>query len=246
MGGLFRPSKETIEYTFPMTPQQRNVQEAAGTTLTRGLSGQLPAYEGELAPGASPLQEMSFADALRNFPGLSNTLRGIASGGQLDPASNPYLADYVSAAQRPLIENYRDVIAPGVKQAAQAAGSLHSEGRLSETLRTSSDLNAALGDISTRIYAEAYNADADRQLQAVDRLISLTQASADLGGQQRRIESEVDALNYMEWLRVNDPMQYIQLANQFLSAQQPQQAEAFGPSPFGQITDLVGAVGEFF
>ncbi len=98
---------------------------------------------------------------------LSQTL----SGKFLDPASNPFLQATIEAAQRPLLEQFRDVTDPGLRGAFTAAdqrvqgegSSAFARARAIE----SRGLFSALGDISTNIAGQNFQQERARQVQAI-------------------------------------------------------------------------------
>lgn len=122
----------------------------------------------------------------RSGSGLMNagrdTMTSTARGDFLNPESNPYLKSTYDAAARPMVENYRAAVAPGVDAGATAAGRYGSGAWNNEHARKEDGLARGLGDLSTSIYGGNYQAERGRQMQAAG--MAPEYAQADYGDAQ--------------------------------------------------------------
>ncbi len=105
---------------------------------------------------------------------LSSTI----SGRFLDPASNPFLQATIQAAQRPVIEAFRDVALPRLQGQFTAGGHrIQPEGSSAfdnAAAIATRGLTNALGDISTNISGQNFQAERGRQATATQQVEQLT------------------------------------------------------------------------
>ena len=100
--------------------------------------------------------------------GSQNVLQQTLSGKFLDPSSNPSLAANITAAQRPVIEQFNESIIPQLRSAfTQAGQTIQGDGSSpfgKALVQSSRDFQRNLGDISTRLVSD--NFARERQIQA--------------------------------------------------------------------------------
>lgn len=116
----------------------------------------------------------------RNGSGLMDagrdTMTATARGDFLNPDSNPYLKSTYDAAARPMVENYKAAVAPGIDAGATRAGRYGSGAWNNEHSRQEDNLGRSLGDLSNSIYGGNYQAERGRQLQAAGMAPEYAQA----------------------------------------------------------------------
>lgn len=114
-------------------------------------------------------------------------LQSIIQGRGLSPESNPFLASYIQAAQRPIIEQFGDA-SRGLRGTFNSAGQFTAPGASSPFELAAARLNTgvanALGDVGSNIAFQNYDAERNRQLAAVG--LGQTQ---DANAFQRAIEA---------------------------------------------------------
>lgn len=111
------------------------------------------------------------------------TLEAAAAGQGLTPQSNPFLAATIEAAQRPLIEQFNEQTLPGLRaQFTRAGQQIQDQGSSPfdlATARASSGLANALGDVSTQLAGQNFQAERQRQLQAATAIPEVERAQLD-------------------------------------------------------------------
>ncbi len=142
-GGAFTGMGDTSQFTAPISGGEQSLVDRIGALTSGG--------------GAV---------------GDANNLLSQTLGGQfLSPESNPFLQATIQAAQRPLLEQFQDVTLPGLSSAFTAAGQRTQPGGSSAFDKAkaieSRGLFNALGDISTKLAGENFQAERARQVQAV-------------------------------------------------------------------------------
>lgn len=95
-----------------------------------------------------------------------DTMTATARGDFLNPESNPYLRKTYDDAARPMVENYRAAVAPGIDAGATRAGRYGSGAWNNEHSRQEDNLGRSLGDLSNSIYGGNYQAERGRQMTA--------------------------------------------------------------------------------
>ena len=127
-------------------------------------------FEGELVAPFQPQQEAALAgqEALAGqFGGLGQNVLNLgqqtAQGAFLSPDSNPFLQGAIDAGVRPIFENLRQQVLPGIRSEAIARGAFGgSREGITEALAGSGALTAA-GDVASRLSFQ--NLTNERQLQ---------------------------------------------------------------------------------
>ncbi len=136
-----------------------------------------------LAAGESDL--LSRVGSLTGAPsgalsGAQSFLQSQLGGAGLSPESNPFLAATIAAAQRPLIDQFQNIDLPNLISSFTGAGQRVQPGGSSAFDRASaiasSGLAGALGDISTNLSGQNFQAERARQQQAVTQASQLQTA----------------------------------------------------------------------
>lgn len=150
------------------TPSGEGIFTAPITGQESSLVGRL----GELVGGPTPLR--GAVEAL-----LQNTVEGQF----LTPGSNPFLGETIRAAQRPVIEAFQDVALPRFQRGFTAAGQFIQPQGSSAFDRAAAiatrGLTNTLGDISTNIASQNFQAERGRQAQAVEQVSQLSSADVN-------------------------------------------------------------------
>lgn len=154
--------------------------------------------------------------------------RRILSGEFLSPESNPYLRASIESAQRPLIDQFREVALPRLQGEFARAGQFSQPNGSSPFDRAAAlattGLTGQLGDIATRLTAANYDAERARQLEAfrtVDQAASneagrargAFDAASSAGAEGRaRAERAASTLPALDEQEVNGLLQALQAA----------------------------------
>lgn len=123
-----------------------------GTTYVPPSAQTLEALDAAemVSRGAAPFFEQARGGFMTGLTGLEKTARGGFLG------SNPYLNAMVTAASRPLTQQFQEQVLPGISSQYSAAGRYGSGamGRAQE--RATEGFTRALGDVSTSIIGQDY------------------------------------------------------------------------------------------
>ncbi len=162
------------------------------------------------SPQSQTAMELQQGRALAGSPvtdAARNQLTGTLQGDYLNPQSNPYLSQYAEAAMEPVARQYKEAVFPGIE--GQFAGAGRYGGGLRETSldRARDTLGHTLGNISTNIFAPAYNQERQRQMQGMSLAPMTAQQDyadiAQLGNVGQRVEGQAGALRQDEMNRWN-------------------------------------------
>lgn len=197
MGGSFsQSSSRSRSRPVDITPQQyAGLRTPTADFLRDALRGG-PQYAGPFAAELTDA-ELESMGRIGSFMARSpsGTSRGMLEdtlrGTYLRPESNPFLADYIAAAQRPLLEAATDRAIADRATFARAGHRLPSSSPFAyaESVRERGLANA-LGDVSTRIAGDAYQRERGNQIAAAQQLEAINQ-----GDFNRMVEKlKVDAL----------------------------------------------------
>lgn len=167
--------------------------QTAAMDLTRGLVQNAGSY---IDPSYYTLMNL-MSNQGTGMPQIEETwnslVRPTIMGDYLDPAKNTALQGYVQAAQRPLIENYLTNTLPTWNQDAVMAGRYGSGAWQEGLSQAESNLNRALGDVASGIYAPAYESERNRQMSASTYAPSIYEMLA--GVQTGAISPFMDVMN---------------------------------------------------
>lgn len=212
-------------------------------------AGQL--YAGPTATMAAA-QDLSLARAGgATSSGLSGLqlAQGTLSGQYLNAETNPYLQSYTQAATRPLTQNLTENVLPSIGANALASGGYGgSRQGIAEGLATART-QQQIGDVSTNIAMNAYEAERGRQLQAIDLAkgaMGLSMLEPDIqyaiGAQQQASNQGLldEALRLYE-MGITQPWMALQnysgIVNPYyLATQQQQQEQGAGSDTLGGVT----------
>jgi len=127
--------------------------------------------------GSFPLQAAQGA-YMQSLGGLSGT----AAGQYLN--ANPYQAQMIEAATRPLTQQFSQAVLPGISSLYSKSGRLGS-GSMERALGTATEAyGRSLGEITSNIAGQQYQQERGLQQQAALQLASLAQAAPQIYGQQ--------------------------------------------------------------
>jgi hypothetical protein len=131
-----------------------------------------------LAKQQSPLLQQS----QQAFTNALNQVGQTASGGFLN--SNPYQAQMMQAATRPLEQQFSQSVLPGISSLYSKSGRLGS-GSMERALGTATEgFGRALGDVTSNIAGTQYQAERSLQQQAQLAQAALAQSAPAIYGQQ--------------------------------------------------------------
>lgn len=160
------PSAATTESLAQQEALARQNSQVLGQAQQSFLGGM------QAGSAAQPLYQSIYGAAQQPYAG-SETLRQAAAGGFLN--ANPYQAQMMQAATRPLEQAFSQQVLPGISSLYSKSGRLGS-GSMERALGTASEgYGRALGDITSNLAGSQYQA--ERQLQQ--------QAAQQLGAQQQ-------------------------------------------------------------
>lgn len=177
MGGSFQQSSsKSKSKPVDITPAEyRALRPGVYDTLSSLLDGG-PSYSGPLVADLTGAERAGLgsvgaaADPTRSNAGRGQ-LEATLSGAYLSPDSNPFLADYIAAAQRPTLQAYDDRVIQDRATFARAGHRLPASSPFAYARSVGERaLFDSLADTSTRIAGEAYNAERGRQVQAAGQL----------------------------------------------------------------------------
>jgi len=161
------------------------LSEALGQARSLFLTGQGPQlYPGQMfvSPSAETLESLGAQTDLARMAtpfyqqaaeGLDVGLRGLettASGAFL--GGSPYRDAMISAATRPLTQQFTEEVMPGIQSTFSQAGRLGSGAQGAVTGRATEGFTRALGDVTSRIAAEDYARERGFQEEALRDVIS--------------------------------------------------------------------------
>lgn len=158
------------------------------TLFGGGVSG-VPTPSG---PMVAPItgQEQNFLGMIGQQAGggplnatRDSLLQRTLSGTFLSPDSNPFLQATIEAAQRPLVQQFQEQTIPQLRSQFTAAGQMIQPGGSSPfdmaAARAQGGLSDALGDVSTNIAGQNFQAERGRQQQAVTQAMQVQQSDLD-------------------------------------------------------------------
>lgn len=183
--GFNKADSESVSTSRPvdLTPGEfANLRSPYADVLKGLLSGGqsnpiggIPTYTGPFTAAVTPGEQTNLDRLQAMFAPGPGSRQGLItdtiSGKYLDPASNPFLSDYIKMAQRPTMEALTETLSrelPGRftagGQFVQPQGSSAFDRAAALASRSAAN---AIGDIATKISTGAYEAERGRQTQAV-------------------------------------------------------------------------------
>lgn len=179
-------------------------EQALGLTADRALAGsplvgQAGGFYGDLlggdymnAPGggyqtgaldawnpANPYMVSLMGEAGGTLPG-TDYWSSVMGGDYLN--ANPYLDEMYASASRPMVDQWRDEILPGVSGSMAASGRFGSPAHQRAMENSQDALATGLGDLSNRIYGENYARERGMQQGAAGALDANRMQQLGLGG----------------------------------------------------------------
>lgn len=239
--------QQIFETGHPTGPVTLNGVNYAGTVNTPDY------YPNSTVAPMSPWTQQALAmQARRGMEGSplttasQNELTRTMDGFYLRPDSNPYLGETINAATRPIAENFRDVVMPGIDSAFSSAGRYGSDAHADAYGQAESALGTALGETGSRLAYQNYGDERNRQTQGMMWAPELAKQDYVDINQLGTSGSALDAYNQsligadMERYNYNQDADW-QRTMQFLQAIQ-------GSAPFGSTstTQMPGSGGQAF
>lgn len=167
----------TVEKADPWIGQQPYLTDLFSRAQQR-MRSEMPQYfPGSTVAGFDPLQLEGQEGALAYARGEGTQSAGAAQkalqfnlGDVLYPESNPALRAAVSGAVRPVTENLTENLLPAIRSGASGAGQYGSTRQAIAEALALDRTSKTIGDISSRMYSDAYG----QGLAAQSRALSLT------------------------------------------------------------------------
>src|SRR6516164_9057480 len=186
--------------TQQLTPQQQQLMEQATGNYQQfaGSNPTLPTGNQAVAP-FTPAQQQGQADVLGSTGNMANTVgtaagtnQYLSSGAFLDPGSNPYVQNAVSAATAPIFQDLSQRTLPA-QQAAAAAGSGANFSNTREGIQEGLDVQGAqraAGQAGANIMNTALGQGLTATGQAVAQAPASASGLALPGGMQEAVGGE--------------------------------------------------------
>lgn len=137
-------------------------------------------------------------------------LEKLIRGDFLSPTSNPYLANMVEYAQRPVKENYLQNVIPALQSTFEESGNYGTGAWYDKEAQANADFERALGDISTQMYGNAYESERQRMMSGLGLSGELAttegqmkQQASILGAEQAQERTAQNAMLSQEAGRLN-------------------------------------------
>lgn len=176
------------------------VNQDLASGMPSGMNYQVAPFTGAQQAGLSQME--GAAGQMSNVINpAANSLTNTLSGANLNPESNPYLAQTVQEAMLPVVQNYQDATEPGIQAEFAHAGSFGGSAQQQQEQLGQYGLGQALASTATGILEPAYEQGLQQQLQAQGLvpglLSSMTMPGQTLYGagssQQQQQQAQLDA-----------------------------------------------------
>lgn len=237
-----------------LTPQQKEVQGIGLNQVKQGLSGGTPQLPG--VPGFDPLQNQAQEGVIGKSTGglqtMSNNLQSaqnFLTGDVMNLDSNPALRQALDASLRPLTENFRDVVLPGLRTSAISAGpgALGSPKNNVRQGIAADQYMREVGDTSAKFLNNAYGQNLDALAKGVTLAPQSMQAALfpeaaleSVGAQRRQLLTDQGAQGFNQsMLPINIGSQLLSLTGAMPGAGSTSSVQ--GAQPKGNWTQLLGA-----
>lgn len=115
------------------------------------------------------------------FTSLSSYADNPNATGQFLEQGNPYLRGMVEAAQRPIVSNFQNAVAPSLASQFSSAGRMGSGAHLQAAQTAQQQLGQQLGDTSAQLYGQAYGQERNIMAQAYGQERGLTNQAIESG-----------------------------------------------------------------
>lgn len=188
-------SHRSASFVQDVTPQEFRELRGPFADILKGLFsggqsdplGGVPSYSGQTVAGMTGTESDLLASLIGEGGDRSNYLNAVLGGDYLDPSSNPFLNDYISAATRPILEGLTETLDRALPGRFTAAGQFvqpESSSAFDRAAALASRGAAnAIGDVGTNIATAAYEGERGRQQQAVQL------SQADLQGMLQKFQA---------------------------------------------------------
>lgn len=179
MGGDDEGSQQSTTQQV-MSPEQKKILGMVTPIFQNYLKGGNAGLSGMVYPGAtvapqsanetlanSMLKEQATGSLTNSANSALGGLDFLTSGRALDPNTNPALRGTIDAAVRPLTEQFSQAIMPEIRGDMILSGGYGSNRQGIETANAAQNLERQIGDTSSAIAFQGYNAGLDAQSRAL-------------------------------------------------------------------------------
>lgn len=174
-GGSSQPVSQTTKYE--LSPEQRELMGLAMPGVREFAAKTPQRFQGSTVAPFDPSQILGQDMALSAANDQNTLARNAAntsnfwlSGSPWDPSNNPALAGAVTAATRPIMENFTDVINPAIGGEAVKTGGFGGSRQALAQSGAAGKAMQAVGDTSAKLVNDAYSTNVDAQLKALGLL----------------------------------------------------------------------------
>ena len=178
-----------------------------GQTTTTGVAPEFSGLATQYAQRASDLSNQAYTPFTGRRFATGNADQSAAGDyfrSGMSAGTNPYLDQMVGKAQGNLISNYNNTIRPQLDAQAARSGSFGNSGVESTMQQQQQALGNQLGDISTQMYGQQYNADQSRRDASAQNLLGF-------GNQQQAQQQQGLDFNYQQFQdALNQPYRNLQ------------------------------------
>lgn len=208
--------KQKVEQTNKtvLTPEQEELQKKAMTNINANLTPEgTPNFSLPGVPDFDPAQTAAQNSVLQKtgpggqLSGAVNTMAGandfILGGDAMDVNKNPYLQNAISAAMRPITENFQSTVIPGLRTEAISAGGLGDTKNQQAGQLAADRYLRQVGDTSSSMANTAYQSGLDARTKALalapatNQALLFPEAAAEGVGAQRRGLVEAQGANQL-------------------------------------------------
>jgi hypothetical protein len=215
--------------TQQLTPEQQQLmQSAAGNYMQFAGSNPTMPTGSQAVAGFTPAQQQGQADVLGSTGNMANTVgtaagtnRYLSSGAFLDPGSNPYVQNAVSAATQPIFQDLSQRTLPA-QQATGAVGSGVNYGGSREGIQEGLDVQGAQR-AAGQAGANIMNTALGQGLQATNQAIAqapTTAGSLAIPGATTSAVGDVQQQQQQALLNANNQAAWFQQMLPLLKAQE--------------------------
>lgn len=181
-----------------------------------------PQYMGPRVAPLSPVQNQAiggYSDILSQLPGMAAPSIGMLQSTIAGQGGNPFTSQVVDAMQRPVIQAYNEATS-GTTGRFNTPGNFGSERMQMAQDRNQYNLSKGLSDATGQLYANAYEAERARQMQAPGVLggllgtgSSFLNNAATIGDLPRQVQQQAMTTLYNDFLNTyNWPATQLQTA----------------------------------
>jgi hypothetical protein len=202
-----------------LSPEQKKILGFATPIFQQYLQGGISQLQDMVYPGATVAPQsaneqlansMLKQQALGPMQQSANTMLGglnfLTSGKALNPNTNPALKGAIDAAVRPLTQEFSRTIMPQIRGDLILDGGYGSNRQGIETANASEMLARSIGDVSSNIAFQGYNAGLDAQSRALAFAPGAMQAAqlpgmtiAGIGAQERAFDQALINDEMQQW-----------------------------------------------